>query len=284
VVSTTTRPRRQIGPIERAARKVDAVDEKRKVLLALAAFADEGIDSPSILELSRRCRVHRMAVVLKLDKLACDGVIELRRGDDRHRERTTYRFLIPIQTNSKEAIMAAKTTTDTTTEAPTPRKPLLPSEPPPQRVPRWMRCGYLPGPCQRITWPALDRVRQRHEDAVGALAAAREAGDAEAAADALRVLAEVVIEADAALRESIGEAEAAYQHLVAKERPPEVISDGAAEAARVREIRPAIEADQKIIRRVALGILDADTFLDERGSTPYPSSVVEAMRVTGASR
>lgn len=279
-------PRRKIGPIERSARAANVEGEKRRHVLIVLARLLDGREDPSIREVARAARRHRMEVFLLIEKLARDGLIELDRGDDAREQRTTYRVLLPrIELNPprKGPTMTTTEITDTN-EATVPKGPLLPSEPPPQRVPLWQRTGYLPGPTQRISWSALDAARERHESAVETLAAAREAGDAETEAEALIEVAGIVLDADAELRATIDEAEAAFVKLAAEVRPEGPIEDGAAEAARVADLRPALEADQKIIRRVTLGILDADTFESERGDSLYPAAVVEAKQVRGVTR
>ncbi|HEX3324533.1 MAG TPA: hypothetical protein VHR65_05275, partial [Solirubrobacterales bacterium] len=138
-----------------------------------------------------------------------------------------------------------------------------------------------------ISWPALDAARERHEVAVEALSAAREAGDAEAEAEALAAVCDAVIEADAKLRASVGAEEAQFAELAAEVHPPGRViehGEGAANAARIAEIRGPIEADQKIARRVTLGLLESDTFESERGDRIRPQAVVEAMRAKGAIR
>jgi hypothetical protein len=274
------------GPIETTARATDLEDGKRRhVLIVLAGLLDKRPD-PSIREIARAARRHRMEVCLVLDKLTREGHLEIaQRGDGSKRTRTTYS--IPANTaTSAKGNTVSKTATptpkgpNTMTTKTTTTKPLLAEEPTSQRVPRWQRSGYLPGPCQRISWPALDAARERHESAVEALSAAREAGDAEA--EALIEVADAVLAADTELRATVDEAEAAFLKLASEVHPPGLIKDGAANAARIAELRPALEADQKIVRRVVLGVLDADCFLDERGTTLYPSAVAEAMRLREA--
>jgi hypothetical protein len=280
--------RRQIGPIERAARRVDASDEKRRVLLALAAFADEGIENPSILELSRRCRVHRMAVVVKLDKLARDGVISLRRG--RPRERTTYRFLIDTppdpkgpnpMTTKTDTPEAEKAQTDAPEAQEGAERAVGAREPVTQPPRAWQGEGWLPPKTEGISWPVLDSARERHVAAVEVLAAAREVGDEAAEGEAMVEVCEAVLAAVEDIRASLSHAEADYVRSREALKYPGggLIPSGeqAAENARVAALRPVIEADVKVIHR-AQRIIAADTFEDE-GERPLPGVVVEVRRV-----
>ncbi|HEX3324380.1 MAG TPA: hypothetical protein VHR65_04485, partial [Solirubrobacterales bacterium] len=133
------------GPIETAARATDLGDGKRRhVLIVLAGLLDKRSD-PSIREIARAARRHRMEVCLVLDKLAREGRLEIaRRGDGSKRTRTTYSIPANAATSTK-----GPTVTKTTTSTRIPDKSdtsLLSEGPAPRRLPRWQRSGYLPGP------------------------------------------------------------------------------------------------------------------------------------------
>ncbi|HKO38859.1 MAG TPA: hypothetical protein VJU14_10870 [Solirubrobacterales bacterium] len=271
-MTAATRTARQVGPIERAARCLDIEGEKRRVLLALAAFADEGRTDPTVTELSRRCRVHRMAVVVKLDKLARDGVIAIQRGDHRRRERTTYRFLIDTHPTRKDPPM-------TKTKA-APTVPDLYRH----HDPHWQREGWLPGETQLIEWPELTQLRSRHADIVAALREAREADDSAAIHAALLEVADFVPEAIATLRRTLPDAEAWFAEVRAEMVPAGKTSTRAeqqAQGEQVRAIRPKVEADVKALRRAAR-IIEADMFDGESASTAEPTALIEARRLKEA--
>lgn len=273
-MNTPARTRRQIGPIERAARRLDADGEKRRVLLALAAFADEGRADPTVTELSRRCRVHRMAVVVKLDKLARGGVIAIQRGDDRRREKTTYSFLIDTQPNAKEQTMT-----------PTKVPPPIPDAHR-RHAPRWQREGWMPAEPQTFSWPALVDLRDRHAAIAAKLAEAREADDKKAIRAALLEVVDFVPEAIATLHRTLPDAEAAFEQARAEAMPegkPQTQADRVAQGEQLREVRPKVEADVTALRRAAK-IIEADMFDGDRSETAEPTDLIEARRLREALR
>ena len=85
-----TRAAHDPGPHERAAMTVPVEDEKRRVLLAIARFADEGRDDPSVNEIHKRARVHWQAVVIKTEKLAREGWISITKPTAPSGERARY--------------------------------------------------------------------------------------------------------------------------------------------------------------------------------------------------
>lgn len=276
---------RQIGRIEQAARRLDLDGEKRRVALALAAFADEGRHDPTVAELSRRCRVHPMAVVLKLDKLARDGVIAIDRGDDRRRERSTYAFLMRTDTDPKESTMT--TTTDETIQAAATAArreagAIVTAPPAGARpaVPHWQRVGLYPGPLTKIEWPELDEARERHDAACEALASARADEDDVAADDALAEVADAILAADTPLRETIDGVNVEFKAAYRAEVPWS--AGGVIETAELDRYRDAVRTakvwvdhDSAIIARVE-GLLLEQVYIDERSGFLSPKIVAEA--------
>jgi DNA-binding MarR family transcriptional regulator len=82
-----------LGP---TARRVLAMsiegNKRRKVLLAVALYADSGRADPSIGELVQRTKLPRSAVVSIVDMLDRDGLLEVRRGACALGQRNAYRF------------------------------------------------------------------------------------------------------------------------------------------------------------------------------------------------
>jgi hypothetical protein len=268
-----SRPARKIGPVGRAARRLGVEGEKRSVLLALAAFLDEGVCDPSILELSRRARVHRMAVVLKLDKLARDGVIELRRGDHHARQRSTYRFLLEDQPDRKDPPM--NPTDSTAPPVPDAHR---------RHVPRWQRDSWLPAEPQMFEWPELADLRDRHAAIVAALGFARADDNAAAERDALVEVADFVPEAIGTLRDTLPAAEAAFaeaRQSLGMATKTKTAADQQARAVAMREVRPKIEADTRSLRRAA-AIIEADAFDGERADTAEPTDLIQARHLKAA--
>lgn len=95
--------KREIGPAERAARALALEGEKRRVLLSLCAYVDEGNPSPGIASISRRARVHRMATCWKLRSLERDGFIRtVEPGGGPERRRAVFALSFAPQPDPKE--------------------------------------------------------------------------------------------------------------------------------------------------------------------------------------
>jgi DNA-binding MarR family transcriptional regulator len=84
-------PKPVAGPLFRQAAKIDAGgDKRRKLLCLLAAYADAGIDDPSIAQLAKRAQIPRGIVVVVVEKLEAAGLLAVYRGDPTRQERNRY--------------------------------------------------------------------------------------------------------------------------------------------------------------------------------------------------
>jgi hypothetical protein len=171
-----TRAAHNPGPIERAAMAVPVEDEKQRVLLAIARFADEGRDDPSINQIHRRASVHWMAAVIKTEKLAREGWISITKPTAPSGERARYALHLPAPQTIKEIT----NTMTTKTHIPILKTDVLPSA---------LKTNWLPA-MKAIDWPTYKRYRDEHEAAVAEFVAS--AGDVRAEAESLRRICDLV--------------------------------------------------------------------------------------------
>lgn len=80
-----------LGPTARRVLAMSIDGRKRKaVLLAIAIYTDAGRNDPSIRELAARAKLSRGVVVSVIDRLQADGLLAVRRGDNKAGERNRY--------------------------------------------------------------------------------------------------------------------------------------------------------------------------------------------------
>lgn len=171
-------------------------NKRRRVLLALADFADQGRADPSITEICRRARHNRTDVCFSLDRMERDGLIEIRRGNDRipRGTRSTYRLLLPglaepgapsrntIDTKEKNTMSPTKTKAAV-------REPLIEGTGPTRFrcwTTRWL------APLGAVDWPRWEQARAEHVAAVEAFEAAEKDADPLTEIEAARDLCDTV--------------------------------------------------------------------------------------------
>lgn len=283
-------PARRIhGPAETAARALpfDRASKRRAVAVTLGRMVDErGSGEVAIRELAKRCRRHRMEIVVVLDRLIEQGHVELiRRGDRNRHERSVYRITPITHTEKESKTMTTKAKINTTDTVPPEAE--IGSRP---LVPNWQKPGFWPDPAQleHVPWKALAEVRVRHDDLAGDLAEAREKGDHEAEQTTLLALCDCLIEGTDEIARSIEGAERTLKEAVDSAYPGMPRHGETIPAARrdehfakVREIRSWYDGEQQILRSVLMKI-NADTFEDERSTELLPGHVAEARRLKAA--
>ena len=65
-------------------------EKRRKLLLCIAAYIDAGVNDPACSRLARRTGLPKQTVIRLVDQLEGDGLLTVRRGNTRKRERNRY--------------------------------------------------------------------------------------------------------------------------------------------------------------------------------------------------